>query len=185
MDPITIFFIAVGLAMDAFAVSVASGFAIRPFRFRHAFRIALFFGAFQAIMPLLGWALGSRVKEHIQKIDHWAAFGLLFLIGMRMIYESMKMESNPKRIDLLHLPVLFLLSVATSIDAFAVGITLALLKTTIITPRFIIGSVTFILSLIGVIIGDRFGHFFERKIEIAGGCILMGIGVKILVEHLT
>jgi putative Mn2+ efflux pump MntP len=185
MDPITILFIAVGLAMDAFAVSVASGFAIRPFRFRHAFRIALFFGAFQAIMPLIGWGMGFQIKDYITAIDHWAAFGLLSLIGMKMIYESVKMESNVKGIDLRRLPILFLLAVATSIDAFVVGITLALLKTTIIVPIFIIGSVTFVLSFIGVIIGDRFGHFFERRIEIVGGCILIGIGVKILVEHLT
>jgi putative Mn2+ efflux pump MntP len=153
-------------------------------KIRHARLIGFFFGAFQAIMPLLGWLLGHSVKDWVQAIDHWLAFIILAILGIKMIYESTKLEESEKVYNPLDISVLFMLSIATSIDAFAVGVTLSFLKTTIIMPVIAIGSITFVLSFVGMYIGKSFGHLLENKIEIAGGVILIGIGAKILVEHL-
>ena len=183
MSLITILFIAVGLAMDAFAVSVASGVTIQRLRIRHALRIALFFGAFQAFMPVVGWLAGLGVREFIASVDHWVAFGLLSFIGAKMIYESRRFGPTEKETDPLNVYVLLVLSIATSIDALAVGLTLSFIASAIIVPVIIIGIVTFVLSFLGVYIGDHFGHFFERKIEVAGGIILISIGVNILIQH--
>lgn len=185
MDVLTILFIAFGLAMDAFAVSVASGFAIKNLRLRNAVTIAFFFGSFQAVMPVIGWLAGYSLRSFIASFDHWIAFGLLGFIGLKMIYESTKMDGESDPRDPLNVAVLLMLSVATSIDALAVGLSLSILDVLIITPALIIGIITFLLSLLGVYIGDRFGHFFEKKIEFAGGLILIGIGIKILIEHLA
>lgn len=185
MDIISIIFIAFGLAMDAFAVSITSGLIIKHLRVNNALKIAMFFGAFQAIMPLIGWAAGLSFRDFISGVDHWIAFGLLSIIGCKMIYESSKMGSNEKKIDPLNLYVLFILSIATSIDALAVGLSLSFLDVPIALPAIIIGVVTFLLSLLGVYLGNRIGYFFERKIELIGGLILIGIGIKILIEHLT
>ncbi|MBI4687055.1 MAG: manganese efflux pump [Nitrospirae bacterium] len=185
MTTLTILLIAVGLAMDAFAVSITSGLAIKQLRIRHALMIALSFGLFQAIMPVVGWFEGTSLRGFIEDIDHWVVFGILSIMGVKMIFESTKMDSDKKEQNPLHLFTLFMLSLATSIDALAVGLSLSFLKVSIIEPAIIIGLVTFVLSLIGVFIGERFGHFFEKKIEIAGGLILIGIGVKILIEHLV
>ena len=181
---LTIVIIAIGLAMDAFAVSIVSGAAYKQLNIKHAFRLALFFGGFQAFMPIIGFLAGLTVKEYIANYDHWVAFGLLSAVGAKMIYESTKIK--PARQDSEHLNILVLLalSVATSIDALAVGITLSLLRISIITAAVIIGLVTFVLSYIGVFIGKNFGHFFENKIEALGGLVLIGIGCKILLEHL-
>ena len=184
MDLLTIIAIAVGLSMDAFAVSVASGIAIKNLRIRHAVRIALFFGGFQAVMPVIGWLAGRSVAELISPWDHWVAFALLVFIGGRMIYGSFRMDAAGKPTDPLNLYVLLLLSLATSIDALAVGFSFAFLKIAIVGPVIIIGAVTFVLSLAGVAVGDRLGHFFERKIEAVGGLVLIAIGVRILLEHL-
>jgi len=184
MDTITLLMIAFGLSMDAFAVSISNGMTIKHQRANHALRIGMFFGSFQAVMPLIGWSAGLSFRELISGVDHWIAFGLLTFIGVKMIYESKKMEDQEKETKPLNLPTLLLLSVATSIDALAVGISFALLKISIITPIIVIGTVTFILSSIGVLIGNKVGHFFEKKIEILGGLILIGIGIKILLEHL-
>ncbi|MBW2554968.1 MAG: manganese efflux pump [Deltaproteobacteria bacterium] len=185
MDAITIIAIAFGLAMDAFAVSITSGITIKNLKINNALKIALFFGLFQAIMPLVGWLAGLSLKDFISEIDHWIAFGLLSFIGCKMIYESITVQSNEKQIDPLNVYVLLMLSVATSIDALAVGVSFAFLKVSIVTPVIIIGTVTFLLSYLGVYIGDRIGHFFENKIEIAGGLLLIGIGLKILIESLV
>lgn len=185
MHIVTIIFIACGLAMDAFAVSITSGLTIKRLRIEHAFRIAFFFGAFQAIMPLIGWLAGLSLQDIIANIDHWIAFGLLSFIGCKMIFESFRMEQSSNRMNPLNLLVLLMLSIATSIDALAVGVSLAFLRVSIITPIILIGSITFLLSFLGTFVGHRFGHFFEQKIEIIGGIILIGIGVKILVEHVT
>jgi len=185
MDTITILLIALGLAMDAFAVSVTSGFAIKSLRINHALRIASFFGSFQAIMPVAGWLAGLSLINIISAFDHWVAFGLLSIIGLKMIFESTKMQPDKKKADPLNIYVLLVLSVATSIDALAIGFTLSLLNVFIATPSIIIGIVTFALSFIGVYIGNRFGHFFENKIEAIGGLILIGIGIRILIEHLS
>jgi len=185
MDIISIIFIAFGLAMDAFAVSITSGLTIKSLKINNALKIAIFFGLFQAIMPLIGWLAGLSFRDFISDVDHWIAFGLLSVIGCKMIYESSKMELNKKKINPLNVYVLLMLSVATSIDALAVGLSLSFLKVSIALPAVIIGIVTFLLSILGVYFGNRFGHYFERKIEIIGGLILICIGIKILIEHLT
>lgn len=185
MDSITLTLIACGLAMDAFAVSIASGFTIKRLHIKNALTIALFFGSFQAIMPVIGWLAGYGLREFISEIDHWIAFGLLSFIGLKMIYESTKLDQGDNNRDPLKLMVLIILSIATSIDALAVGLSLSVLNVLIVTPALVIGLITFILSFLGVYIGNRFGHFFEKKIEFAGGLILILIGIKILIEHLS
>jgi len=180
MDLITIIFIAIALAMDAFAVSIVSGLTIKSLKIQNALMIALFFGLFQGIMPIVGWLAGLSFRDLISSIDHWIAFGLLGAIGCKMIYESSKMEGSKKNIDPLNLYILLILSIATSIDALAVGLSLSFLKVSIAFPAIVIGIITFSLSVIGVYIGDRFGHFFEKKIEIIGGLILICIGIRIL-----
>ncbi len=184
MDIFTLLLIAFGLAMDAFAVSISNGITIKHQRANHALRIGIFFGFFQALMPLIGWSAGLSLRDFISGVDHWIAFGLLSLIGCKMIYESTKMDSERRETNPLKLPMLLMLSIATSIDALAVGISFALLNISIVTPILIIGTVTFGLSFLGVLIGNNIGHFFEKKIEILGGLILIGIGIKILIEHL-
>ncbi len=185
MDILNIIVIALGLAMDAFAVSITSGLTIKNLKIKYAFRIALFFGVFQAFMPLVGWLAGLSLKDFISGIDHWIAFGLLCLIGCKMIYESIKIESSEREINPLNVYVLLVLSVATSIDALVVGVSFAFLMISIATPIIVIGIVTFLLSFVGVFVGNRSGHFFEGKIEIIGGLILISIGIKILIEHLV
>lgn len=184
MNSITIIIIAVGLAMDAFVVSIVSGSTYRQLHVRHALRMAFFFGAFQAIMPLIGSLVGLTFRDYIAHCDHWIAFGLLVAVGGKMIYESFKIKSEGESSDPSNILGLLVLSVATSIDALAVGITLSLLAGSILAAAGVIGLVTFILSYLGVWIGKRFGHFFESKIEALGGVILIAIGVKILFEHL-
>jgi putative Mn2+ efflux pump MntP len=184
MHPVTIIFIAFGLAMDAFAVSIACGVTIKNLSIHHALKIAVSFGLFQAIMPLIGWMAGLSLIGIISGFDHWIAFGLLGLIGCKMIYESFKLEKAEKTFDPLKAYVLLILSITTSIDALAVGLSFGVLRVLILKPVIVIGVVTFSLSLIGVVIGKRVGHFFEKKIELIGGLILIGIGVKILIEHL-
>ena len=184
MDLVTIIVIAVGLAIDAFAVSIVSGSAYKQLNVRHALRIAVFFGGFQAFMPLIGFLAGLSVKEYIATYDHWVAFGLLSAVGGKMIYESFKIKSVKENFDPSNILVLLVLSIATSIDALAIGITLSLITSSIVTAVIIIGLVTFVLSYLGVCIGKKFGHFFENKIKAFGGLILVGIGLKILLEHL-
>ena len=183
MDPLTLLLIALGLSMDAFAVSISNGITIQRQRANHALKIGIFFGSFQALMPLIGWSAGLSFRELISGVDHWIAFGLLSFIGCKMIYESRKMGGQGKETKPLSFPTLLLLSVATSIDALAVGISFALLDISIVTPILVIGAVTFVLSFFGVMTGSKIGHFFEKKIEILGGLILIGIGIKILIEH--
>ena len=184
MNLLTILFIAVGLAMDAFAVSIANGLVLKKEKLLTAFKLGLFFGGFQALMPILGWYGGSSFRDIIAGYDHWLAFGLLVFIGGKMIYESFKLKELEESPKALTYTVLLILAVATSIDALAVGLSFAFLSISIVTPVIIIGLVSFVLSFIGVFIGNKLGHFFERKIEIIGGLILIGIGVKTLVEHL-
>lgn len=171
--------------MDAFAVSITSGSAIKRLHIKHALRIAFFFGAFQALMPVIGWLAGLSLIDVITGIDHWIAFGLLVFIGCKMIYESTLMSSEEKNNNPLNIGVLLMLSIATSIDALAVGLSLSFIKVFIVTPALIIGIITFSLSYLGVYIGNRLGHFFENKFEVVGGIILIGIGIKILAEHLS
>ena len=184
MQHFQIVFIAVGLAADAFAVSVSSGAIIEKLRLRHALRIAFFFGAFQAIMPWIGWKIGSLASDLIRAMDHWLAFVILSFIGGKMIYESFLLkEETEEEANPLNFSVLLSLAIATSIDALAVGVTFSFLDVSIYEPVLIIGAITFILSLAGTYIGEYFGHIFENRIEMAGGLILLGIGCKILIEH--
>jgi putative Mn2+ efflux pump MntP len=175
--------IAISLAMDAFAVSISSGVAIERMRFRNALIIASFFGGFQAIMPLIGWSTGNWVRTYIAAFDHWIAFGLLFLVGSRMIYESRKTDEHRATIDPTKTYVLFILAVATSIDALAVGFTLSFLDMAILVPVLVIGSVTFIMCLGGAYLGALSGRLLGRRVEAIGGLMLIGIGVKIVLEH--
>lgn len=185
MEYLYIVGIAIGLAMDAFAVSVTNGFIIKEIRVYHAFKIALFFGLFQAVMPLIGWVGGINLVKYIKDFDHWIAFGMLAFIGGKMIYESRSDEMNEDDgKNALHLPTLLFLSVATSIDALAVGLSFGVLNMPVVIPVIVIGAITFVLCLIGVYIGNKFGHIFESKLELIGGIILILIGLKILIDHL-
>ncbi len=179
----------VGLAMDAFAVSVCKGLSMKKIRYGHALVIALFFGGFQALMPFLGWALGTQFKDYIVSVDHWIAFVLLAIIGGKMLkeaFEEDKKEASEeaKQDGKLDLKELFLLAIATSIDALAVGVTFAFLNVNIYLAITIIGVVTFLLAFAGVVIGNIFGSKYEKGAQIAGGVILILIGLKILLEHL-
>ncbi|MFA7711030.1 MAG: manganese efflux pump MntP family protein [Candidatus Neomarinimicrobiota bacterium] len=184
MDLISIVLIAIGLAMDAFAVSITCGLAIQPHNKRKFLKVPLAFGGFQALMPLIGWLAGQSLQRYIVDFDHWIAFGLLTYIGVRMIYNSLSKKDCPPEFDPSNNQVLLGLSVATSIDALAVGITFAFLNIKIIIPVIIIGLVTFFISFFGIIIGKRVGCYLGKKVEVCGGIVLIGIGLKILLEHL-
>ena len=187
MGFVELFLIGVGLSMDAFAVSICKGLGMSRLNMRQAAVIALFFGGFQALMPLIGWALGSQLAELITPIDHWIAFVLLALIGGKMLWDAFHEddeqggEAKDAKLDLKEL---LMLAIATSIDALAVGITFAFLQVAIVPSVTIIGVTTFVLSFVGVAVGHFFGARFEKPATIAGGVVLILIGVKILLEHL-
>jgi manganese efflux pump family protein len=189
----TIIIIALGLSMDAFAVSVTNGIAIKNIKMKDILKMGIVFGGFQAVMPLAGWLIGFRLSEFITRYDHWIAFILLGSLGAKMIYDAIKerkkhVEKNDGNRDIesnaLDNKVLILLAVATSIDALAVGISMAFLKVSILKAVFIIGIVTFIMSVTGANTGKRFGHIFQHKAKIIGGIILIIIGIRIFMEHL-
>lgn len=180
---IEIFLIGVGLSMDAFAVSICKGLSMQKVKKRDVFIIALFFGGFQALMPFIGWFLGRGFESYITSIDHWIAFILLGVIGGKMIFEAFENEEDDSEISY-DLKEVLLLAIATSIDALAVGITFSFLQVNIWIAIAIIGMTTFVCSVIGVFVGNRFGIRYKSKAEIVGGIILIAIGVKILVEHL-
>jgi putative Mn2+ efflux pump MntP len=182
VDMATILLIAIGLAMDAFAVSMAHGMAIQNRKVATGLIMAVSFGAFQAFMPVLGWLAGLSFIELISGFDHWVAFGLLAFIGGKMIYSARgsKEEKEAK----LTVPILLILSVATSIDALAVGLSFSLLRVSITIPVIAIGVVAFILSFAGFNFGNKLGKFFKRKVKVIGGIVLIAIGIKILLEHL-
>jgi len=182
---IELFLIAVGLSMDAFAVSVCKGLATSKLQSRHILLAGLWFGGFQALMPAIGYFLGSSFQKYITAFDHWIAFVLLSFIGGNMIYEALKKEDDDSCNDSFSVKTMFILAVATSIDALAVGITFALLPgVNIYAAVLFIGAVTFILSGAGIKIGNIFGLKYKAKAEFAGGLILILIGIKILLEHL-
>ena len=183
MGLIELFLIAVGLSMDAFAVSVCKGLAMPKCTFKKAAIVGLWFGGFQALMPAIGYVLGAQFQETIASIDHWIVFVLLALIGGNMIHEAL--DNDEEEADAsLDVKTMFLLAVATSIDALAIGITFAFLKVNIIPAVCFIGIVTFIISFAGVKIGNVFGARYKNKAEIVGGVILILLGLKILLEHL-
>ena len=181
-----LFLIGVGLSADAFSAAVCKGLNMRRLNLKHAYIIALFFGAFQAVMPLIGYFLGTSFSGYIESFDHWIAFALLAFIGGKMIVEVIREKDDEaeEQTDVLKIGGLTVMAVATSIDALAVGITFAFLRVNILFSVILIGVTTFALSLLGVIIGNKFGAKYKSKAELAGGIILVLIGVKILMEHL-
>lgn len=183
MTFLELFLIAVGLSMDAFAVSVCKGLAMPRIKAKSAVIIGVWFGGFQALMPLIGFLLGVQFQDKITAIDHWIAFVLLALIGVNMIREALSKDEEEADADL-GLRTMFVLAVATSIDALAVGVTFAFLQVKIIPAVSIIGVTTFILSILGVKVGNVFGVRYKAKAEFAGGVILILLGLKILAEHL-
>ncbi len=175
--------IAVGLSMDAFAVAICKGLSVQSLKFRHALITGLFFGGFQAIMPLIGYLFGTQFRDYIVAVDHWIAFALLSVIGTNMIRAS-RQEYCENAGNTFGLKSMLLLSLATSIDALAVGVTFAFLNVDILPAASTIGIITFLFSAAGVKIGYVFGSKFKSKAEFTGGIILIGMGLKILVEHL-
>lgn len=186
MTTLSLIGIAIGLAMDAFAVSIGAGLTLKTVDARQTFRLAWHFGLFQAMMPVLGWLAGLSIASWIAPVDHWIAFGLLAVIGAKMIYEALKdADGDAPRSDPTKGWSLVLLSVATSIDALAVGLTLALLNVDIWYPAVVIGLVAGAFTAVGMQLGTRFGALLGRRMEVVGGVILIAIGVQILVEHLA
>lgn len=184
MEFLTVFLLAIGLSFDSFAVSVCSGLNLPHIRFIQAAKIAIFLALFQAIMPLIGWLVGNSVKSLIEPVDHWIAFGLLSLIGGKMIIESL-INSDAREIkNPLNIRVILTLSLATSIDALAVGFSFATLLDKIWIAVLVIGTVTFIASMLGILLGKKTGPKINRYAEIIGGLILIILGIKILIEHI-
>ena len=188
MGLVELMLMGVGLAMDAFAVSICKGLAMRKVNKKQCFVIALFFGGFQALMPFFGWLLGSQFADKISAIDHWIAFVLLAYIGGKMMAEAIREKDEVVEIDQMDPPLdikeMFILAIATSIDALAVGVTFAFLHVNIVWAVTFIGCTTFILSAIGVKVGNVFGMKYKSKAEFVGGLILVLMGIKILLEHL-
>ena len=185
MSIIALVFVAIGLAMDAFTVSIAKGISLRKATVPQAAKVALFFGGFQALIPLLGWLFGLSFEKYITAFDHWIALILLTLIGGKMLYESFKGEDEEDsvEVDPLNARSLLVLAIATSIDALAVGVTFAFLNVNILTSITLIGVITFVISFAGVIIGNKVGEYLKNYAEIVGGIILILIGVSIFLEH--
>ena len=188
MSFIELFLIGVGLSMDAFAVAICQGLFMTRIKWGHALTVGLYFGGFQALMPFIGWMLGSQFADRIQQYDHWIAFILLVLIGGNMIREALsgdEEDAAQAETDLrLDHKKLFLMAIATSIDALAIGVTFAFLETAILPAIGIIGCTTFCISVAGVAVGCWFGARYKKRAEITGGAILVLLGVRILLEHL-
>ena len=188
MGFLELFLIGVGLSMDAFAVSACQGLSMTKIRWGHALTVGLYFGGFQALMPFIGWMLGSQFAARIQSFDHWVAFILLMLIGGNMLREALSGEEDEAEDAAIGAGLdhkkRFLMAIATSIDALAIGITFAFLDTAILPACGIIGTTTFCISLAGVAVGCWFGARYKKRAELTGGVILMLLGVKILLEHL-
>lgn len=183
MDFISLLFLAIALAMDAFSVSVTDGLIVKDFKITDAVKIGLFFGAFQFIMPCIGNFLASFATGYIERFDHWIAFGLLAFLGARMIWEALHGENEIPQ-NPLKLSTLFLMAIATSIDALAAGVSLAAVSAPIIFSSAVIGIVAFVFSFGGMYAGRKFGDLLGNKAEILGGVILILIGAKTLIEHL-
>lgn len=184
----TLLLMGAGLSMDAFAVSICKGLSMRKVNKKQCLVIGLFFGGFQALMPFIGWVLGSQFEQYITSIDHWIAFILLGFIGGKMVVEAIREKDEAVEVGKMDSPLdlkeMLILAIATSIDALAVGITFAFLQVPIVEAVSIIGITTFVISVIGVYVGNFFGNRYKKKAELAGGIILILIGLKILLEHL-
>jgi len=177
--------LAVALAMDAFAVAIVTGLTLNPMTRRHVFRLAFHFGLFQALMPTIGWLAGNAVHRYISAFDHWIAFGLLAFVGGKMLWGALHGEGDAKATadPTSGWPLVFL-SVATSIDALAVGLSLAMIGSTIVVPVVVIGIVAAAFTATGMVLGRRIGSLWGKRVEVIGGLILIGIGIKIVIEHL-
>ena len=185
MEPLKVLVIAVGLAMDAFTVSVAEGIALRSVSIGHMLRVAVCFGLFQALMPILGWLGGAAVRSSVAAYDHWIAFALLAFIGGKMVADAaLGFETGTPRPPTRGVRLLAL-GLVTSIDALAVGVGLAMLKVRVWMPALVIGLVTGTMCAVGIQLGDRVGRRFQRWAEVVGGLILCGLGLTILIEHLV
>ena len=184
MSFVELLFIALGLSMDCFAVSLSFG-AQGKLRVRDFIRFSFFFALFQAIMPVIGWLAGNAIKVYLAEIDHWIAFGILTFIGLRMIYESFKSEDEKKPVDIRKWKILLSLSLATSIDALMTGVSFGFIKVNIVVAALTIATVTFLVSVTGAFVGKRSIHISPRWAEILGGLVLIGIGLKIVLEHLA
>jgi len=184
MDLITVVGLAVALAMDAFAVALGTALTLQTMTGRHLFRLGWHFGLFQALMPIIGWLSGMTIQKWIVSVDHWVAFGLLSFVGGRMLWEAFHPETKTQRGDPTRGWSLIVLSVATSIDALAVGLTLAMLDVSIWFPSLIIGLVAGVLTVVGMLVGRRLSGHWGPRVEIFGGLVLIGIGIRVLVEHL-
>ena len=185
MEWYTMLFIAVGLAMDAFAVSLGVGTSGRASKSRPIFRLSFHMGLFQGLMTFLGWLAGSTIAHLISSIDHWIAMALLAFVGTRMIRSGFSKEPESEANDLSRGGALMMVCIATSIDAMAVGLSLAMLKIDILPPSLVVGVITLGLSLIGLLVGSKLGERFGKRMEILGGLILNGIGIRILITHLV
>ena len=186
MDLLTILVLAIGLSMDSFAVSISCGLAEQKVTFGHAVKISFAFAFFQGILPLLGWLMGTELKVFVESVDHWIAFFLLTYLGGKMIYESFRNDRNEKITNIYSFRHILTLSIATSIDALVVGFSYAMAETgKIFGGVLIIGTVTFFFSMLGIRIGKDVGNKLGSKVELLGGIILFGIGLKILIEHLA
>lgn len=183
MELFEIIIIAIGLSMDAFAVSIGKGLSVAKSKLNYYLKVGLWFGGFQALMPLIGYLLGTSFADAVADFDHWIAFALLALIGGNMIKEAVGNEEDEKNNADFSIKALFVLAVATSIDALAAGVSFAFLKTDIISSIIIIGITTFLFSIVGFKIGNIFGNRYKKRAELVGGVILITIGLKILIEH--
>lgn len=189
MDILSFSLLGISLAMDALAVSVSMGICVPDLKKCEAVKIGLYFGGFQALMPTLGWLLGTSLINYISSFDHWIAFGLLAFIGIKMVVDAARgkeeKQAYDRRGDMLSCKTLLFMAIATSIDALAVGVSLAMVKADIAIGAAIIGLITFLLSFIGAVAGKRLGSTFEKKAMVGGGLVLIAIGTKILIEHLA
>jgi manganese efflux pump family protein len=183
MGILTILLIAFGLSFDTFAVSVSSGLILRKISFFNAMKIAFVLAFFQGLMPLIGWFIGSGVKKYMMAYDHWIAFILLASLGIKMIYESFRSEEDRQPPNPMRLAVMVSMAIATSIDALIVGLSFAFFEIRIIITVFLIGAVTFIVSMLGILFGKKAGAHLGPRMEIAGGLILIAIGLQIFIEH--
>lgn len=192
MDFFVIVGIAFGLSLDAFTVALTNSTMIKDLHIRHGLRMAAFFGFFQFIMPVIGWAAGMTFSAYVGACDHWIAFALLAVVGGRMIYSCLPFSKEDKacecscgnKKDCRDIPTLFLLSIATSIDAMAVGLSFAMIEVEIIHPSIVIGLITFAVSMMGYYLGKAVGSKIKIELDIVGGVVLIGIGIKILASHL-
>lgn len=184
MKLIDLLLIGVGLAMDCFAVAICYGFLSERFKWKYIIRLAVFFGGFQALMPVIGWLIGLAFIDLISQIDHWIAFALLGFIGVKMLVEALRKKDESTGVQFDRLVVLLSLSLATSIDALIVGMSFAFLQVNILEAVLIIGVISVLFTLLGVGLGKRYGKLLGKKAEIIGGVVLIGIGIKILIEHL-